>query len=95
MLVLSRRPGESIVIGNDIVVTVLEVRPDQIRLGIDAPRSVSVHREEVYQEVMRENAAAVATADRKEFLRRRLPTAEDAQRAARSLAPPAKPADEG
>lgn len=95
MLVLSRRPGESIVIGNDIVVTVLEVRPDQIRLGIDAPRSVSVHREEVYQEVMRENAAAVATADRKELLRGKLPTAEDAQRAARSLARPAKPTDEG
>lgn len=64
MLVLSRKQGESIIIGNDIVVTVLEVRPDHIRLGIDAPRSVSVHREEVYLEVMRENAAAVASADR-------------------------------
>ncbi len=64
MLVLSRKQGESIIIGNDIVVTVLEVRADHIRLGIDAPRSVSVHREEVYLEVMRENAAAVASADR-------------------------------
>ena len=43
MLVLSRRTGESIVIGNDITITVLEVRGDVIRLGIDAPRSVVVH----------------------------------------------------
>lgn len=79
MLVLSRRKGESIIIGNDIVVTVLEVRPDQVRLGIDAPRSVSVHREEIYLEVMRENAAAVASADRDApLLRRKLAASEDA-----------------
>lgn len=62
MLVLTRRTGESIVIGNDIVVTVLEVRHDQVRIGIDAPRSVQVHREEVFAQVMQENAAAVASA---------------------------------
>ena len=61
MLVLSRRPGESIVIGNDIVVTVLEVRGGQIRIGIDAPRNLQVHREEVYQEVCRENEKAIAS----------------------------------
>jgi carbon storage regulator len=78
MLVLSRKQGESIIIGNDIVVTVLEVRPDHIRLGIDAPRSISVHREEVYLEVMRENAAAVATADRDApVLRRTLPKRDE------------------
>lgn len=77
MLVLSRRKGESIIIGNDIVVTVLEVRPDQVRLGIDAPRSVSVHREEIYLEVMRENAAAVASADRDAPVLRRKVTAPD------------------
>lgn len=64
MLVLTRRVGESIVIGNDIVVTVLEVRGDQVRIGVDAPRSLAVHREEVYAQVQRENAAAVASADR-------------------------------
>lgn len=64
MLVLSRRQGESIVIGNHVTITVLEVRGDQIRLGIDAPRSVTVHREEVYRRVLEENAAAVASADR-------------------------------
>lgn len=62
MLVLTRRTGESIVIGNDIVVTVLEVRHDQVRIGIDAPRNVQVHREEVFNQVLRENTAAVASA---------------------------------
>jgi carbon storage regulator len=49
MLVVTRRANESIVIGDDVVVTVLEVRGDQIRLGIDAPRSVAVHHEEVFR----------------------------------------------
>ena len=51
VLVLTRRVNQSIMIGADIVVTVLEVRGDQIRIGIDAPRSVSVHREEVFREL--------------------------------------------
>lgn len=63
MLVLTRRPGESIVIGNHIVVTVLDARGDQIRVGIDAPRSVQIHREEVFREIEGENAAAVASVD--------------------------------
>lgn len=63
MLVLTRKPGESIVIGDGIVVTVLEVRGGQIRLGVDAPRSVSVHRAEIYQQVVAENQAAVASID--------------------------------
>ena len=74
MLVLTRKPGESIIIGNDIVITVLEVRSDQIRIGIDAPRSVSVHREEVYLQVVQENAAAVASADVDAPLLRRKPS---------------------
>jgi carbon storage regulator len=76
MLVLTRKPGESIIIGNDIVVTVLEVRSDQIRIGIDAPRSVSVHREEVYLQVVQENAAAVASADPTAALLRAKPPAQ-------------------
>ena len=51
MLVLSRRIGESIAIGDDVVVTVLEVRGDVIRIGIDAPRSVPVHRAELLAEL--------------------------------------------
>jgi len=56
VLVLSRRVGESVVIGTDVVVTVLEVRGDVIRLGIQAPREVPVHRSEVF--------AAIETANR-------------------------------
>ncbi len=49
MLVLTRRANQSIMIGNDVVVTVLEVRGDQVRLGIEAPREIDVHREEVFE----------------------------------------------
>ena len=62
MLVLTRRAGESIVIGDDVRVVVLEVHGDTVRLGIDAPRSVQVHRAEVYAEVQAANAAAVTPA---------------------------------
>jgi len=58
MLVLTRRVGESILIGDEIVVTVLELNRDQVRIGIRAPRSVTVHREEVYQEILLSNQAA-------------------------------------
>ena len=51
MLVLSRKTSESIVICDNIVVTVVEIRGDKVRLGIDAPRSVSVHRREVYDAI--------------------------------------------
>ena len=51
MLVLSRKKNESIVINNDIVITVVEVRGDKVRLGIVAPKDVPVHREEVYQAI--------------------------------------------
>lgn len=65
MLVLSRKSNESIIIGAEIKVTVLEVRGDQVRLGISAPRDVTVHREEVHAEIQRENisAAAVRSSD--------------------------------
>lgn len=63
MLVLSRRPGESIMIGPDVVVTVLEVRGDVIRLGIKAPRDVDVHREEVFLEVQQANRSAASPTD--------------------------------
>jgi len=51
MLVLSRKPGESIVINNDIQLTVVEIRGDKVRLGVVAPRDVPVHRQEVYEAV--------------------------------------------
>lgn len=58
MLILTRRAGESIVIGDDIVVTIVESSREVVRVGIDAPRHVSVHRHEVYAEIARENEAA-------------------------------------
>ncbi len=63
MLILTRRVGESIRVGDDVVVTVIEVRGDSVRVGIDAPRSVQVHRQEVYEELRRANAAALSPDD--------------------------------
>ena len=60
MLVLSRKVGESIVIGDDVVVTILEIRGDLIRVGIDAPKSVKVHRSEVFEAIEAANKEAVA-----------------------------------
>lgn len=54
MLVLTRKRDESIIIGDDIKITVVEVRGDQVKLGVDAPRTISVHREEVYREIQEE-----------------------------------------
>ncbi|MGB3412761.1 MAG: carbon storage regulator CsrA [Microthrixaceae bacterium] len=62
MLILSRRSNQSIVIGGNIVVTVLETSGDQVRLGIKAPREVTVHREEVHREILEENRLAASTA---------------------------------
>ena len=53
MLVLTRHANQSIMIGSDVVVTVLEVRGDQVRLGITAPRSIDVHREEIFVTLQR------------------------------------------
>ncbi|GAA0817779.1 carbon storage regulator CsrA [Spirilliplanes yamanashiensis] len=64
MLVLTRRSGESVMIGDDVVITVLEVRGDVVRLGIRAPRDIQVHREEIYRELQASNReAASPTAD--------------------------------
>ncbi len=82
MLVLSRRVGESVVIGNDVVVTVLEVRGEVVRVGIAAPREVQVHREEVFRAVREANLAAAAAATTS-------PAALDALRS--GLRPPASP----
>ena len=54
MLILTRRAGESVIIGDDVKITVLAVKGNQIRLGIDAPRDVSVHREEIYERIQNE-----------------------------------------
>lgn len=69
MLVLTRKAGERIRIGDDIVVTVVEVRGDSIRIGIDAPRSVKVQRGELIDAVSQANTAAASPADTEALLR--------------------------
>jgi carbon storage regulator len=59
MLILSRKPGESVIIGNSIRVIVLEVSPGAVRLGFDASPDVSVYREEIYKEIAEANRAVV------------------------------------
>ena len=56
MLVLSRQKDESIIIGDDVEVTIVDVRGDKVRLGISAPREIPVHRKEIYEAIQREKA---------------------------------------
>ncbi len=58
MLILSRKVNEKVVIGDDISVTIIEIRGDQVRIGIDAPKKVKVFRQEVFDAIMEQNKAA-------------------------------------
>jgi len=58
MLVLSRHRDESIMIGDDVVITIVDIRGDKVRLGIEAPTDIPVHRQEVYEAIKRENERA-------------------------------------
>ena len=58
MLALTRKKGESLVINNNIEITVLEIRGDQIKIGIQAPKDVPIYRKEVYMQIQKENAEA-------------------------------------
>ncbi|MEV4344207.1 carbon storage regulator CsrA [Actinoplanes sp. NPDC049596] len=80
MLVLTRRAGESVMIGDDVIITVLEARGDVIRLGIQAPRDVQVHREEVYRELRAANQEAAS------------PTEDEVQAVSKLLQTPDTPA---
>lgn len=63
MLILTRRVGESLMIGDEVNVTVLGIKGNQVRIGVNAPRDVSVHREEIYQRIQQESeAGSVSTA---------------------------------
>ncbi len=59
MLVLTRKPDQSIMVGEDIEITILEVRGEQVRIGIRAPKSVMIHRKEVYEQIEEENRSAI------------------------------------
>lgn len=64
MLILSRKMNEKIMIGEDISVTIIEIRGDQVKIGVDAPKAVKVFRQEVYEAIRNENrAAATSNAD--------------------------------
>ena len=58
MLVLSRKKGQSIMIGNDIEISIIDIQGEQVRIGINAPRNVKVYRKEVYEEIIKENREA-------------------------------------
>ena len=61
MLILTRRVGETVMIGNEVTVTVLGVKGNQVRIGINAPKNVAVHREEIYERIKREQQTETET----------------------------------
>lgn len=73
MLVLTRKPGQDIMIGDDIVVHIVDVQGDNVRIGIDAPAKVKIYRSELYQAIIAENKNAVTTSSKNVDLSKFLP----------------------
>ena len=69
MLALTRKKGEALVINNNVEITILEIRGDQIKIGVNAPKEVPVYRKEVYLQIQKENKASVAEDKRAELKR--------------------------
>ncbi len=61
MLILTRRVGESLMVGDDVTITVLGVKGNQVRIGVNAPKDVGVHREEIYQRIQKEKLAKLSS----------------------------------
>lgn len=70
MLALTRKKGESLVINNNVEITVLEIRGDQVKIGISAPKEVPVYRKEVYLQIQNENKEALSNAEAMETLKK-------------------------
>lgn len=70
MLALSRRANESIVIGNDIEITILEVKGDQVKIGISAPKSIPVYRKEIYLQIKEANKEAAETSATNDIIKK-------------------------
>jgi len=70
MLALSRKVNESIMIGNDIEITILEIKGDQIKIGINAPKSVPIYRKELYLQILESNKEAASTKINEEALKK-------------------------
>lgn len=66
MLILTRRIGETLMVGDNVSITVLGVKGNQVRIGVNAPKEVSVHREEIYQRIQREKGLGDVTSENKE-----------------------------
>ena len=66
MLILTRRIGETLMVGDDVTITVLGVKGNQVRIGVNAPKDVAVHREEIYQRIQKEKSAENVDGDSEE-----------------------------
>ncbi len=60
MLVLTRKKGQALMIGHDIELSIIDIQGDQVRIGINAPKNVTIHRKEIYAEIIKENQSALA-----------------------------------